>query len=204
MEPILSHICYTTVMQVTPIKTHVITEKDANLLKIIDQYIPDLKEKSVVAITSNIVSICEGRIVEGDKEKRDELVPEESQWYIPRELNAYGFCYTITRNTLMASAGIDQSNADNKLTLWPEDPQKTVNVVREFLCKKFNLKYIGVIITDSRLLPFRWGVVGICIAHSGFKALKDYRGTPDLFGRPFNMEQASMSECLATATVLVM
>lgn len=191
-------------MIVTPIKTHVITEKDNSLIAIIDQYITDLKEGSVVAITSNIVSICEGRIVEGDKETRDALIPEEAQWYIPRELNKYSFCFTITHNTLMASAGIDQSNANNKLTLWPSDPQKTVNEVREFLCKKFRLKHVGVIITDSRLQPFRWGVVGISLAHSGFKALKDYRGTEDLFGRPFLMEQASIAECLATTTVLVM
>lgn len=191
-------------MIVTPIKTHILTEKDNSLIAVIDKYITSLPDRSVVAISSNIVSICEGRIVEGDKETRDALIPEEAQWYIPRELNKYSFCYTITRNTLIASAGIDQSNADNKLTLWPNDPQKTVNKVREFLCKKFKLKYVGVIITDSRLQPFRWGVTGICLAHSGFRALNDYRGKLDLFGRPFIMEQASVVECLATTTVLVM
>ena len=63
---------------------------------------------------------------------------------------------------------------------------------------------MGVIITDSRLVPLRRGVVGIAIGFFGFKPLKDYRGKKDLFGREFKMETSNMPDSLATAAVLEM
>jgi F420-0:gamma-glutamyl ligase len=61
-----------------------------------------------------------------------------------------------------------------------------------------------VIITDSTTAPLRVGVVGIALAHSGFLALHDYIGTPDLFGRPLRMTKANVAEALAAAAVVVM
>lgn len=191
-------------MIVTAVKTHVITEKDTSITDVVGRYITALPERSVVAVTSKIVSICEGRIVEGDEHTRDDLIPHESEWYIPREYNSYGFCYTITNGNLIASAGIDQSNGNGKLVLWPKDAQKTANVIREFLCKKFNRSFIGVVITDSHTQPLKWGVVGMAIAHSGFRALNDYVGTPDLFGRLFKVEKLSVRESLAVTAVALM
>jgi F420-0:gamma-glutamyl ligase len=59
-------------------------------------------------------------------------------------------------------------------------------------------------LTDSRPLPLRWGVTGFAVAHSGFRALRDYRGQPDLFGRPLRMTQANLADALAAAAVLAM
>ena len=191
-------------MIVTAVKTHVITEKDTSITDVVGRYITNLSEMSIVAVTSKIVSICEGRVVEGDEHIRDELVPQESEWYIPREYNSYGFCYTITNNNLIASAGIDQSNGNGKLVLWPKDLQKTTNDIREYLCRTFNRQSIGVIITDSHTQPLKWGVVGTAIAHSGFQALNDYVGKPDLFGRLFKVEKLSVRESLAVSAVAVM
>jgi len=63
---------------------------------------------------------------------------------------------------------------------------------------------MGVIITDSRLVPMRRGVVGIAIGFFGFKPLKDYRGKKDIFGREFKMETSNIPDSLATAAVLEM
>jgi F420-0:gamma-glutamyl ligase len=64
--------------------------------------------------------------------------------------------------------------------------------------------HIGVVITDSTCTPLRRGTTGICLAYSGFAAVKDYVGEPDLFGRPFRVSQANIAGGLAAAAVLAM
>lgn len=192
-------------MKVTAVKTHKITHKDTDLFKILDQYLKNLKENSVVAVTSKIVSICEGRIIKISPQiQKDELVKQEAEYYLPREYNQYDFMISINRGIMVASAGIDESNGNGYYVLWPKDPQKSVNKIRKYLKNKFNLKKIGIIITDSKLSPLRWGVTGVSIAHSGFRALNSYIGKPDIFGRKLHAEKVNVADSLATAAVTVM
>src|SRR5581483_6251149 len=109
-------------MKITAVKTHKITTKDKNLHTIFDQYLPTLKEKSILAVTSKIVSISQGRVVSLTHADKDTLIEEESQFYLPRNENKYNVSLTITQNTLVASAGIDESNSDGNYILWPQDP----------------------------------------------------------------------------------
>lgn len=190
-------------MKIASIKTHKITKKDKDIFKILDNYIKDLKENSVVAVTSKVVAICEGRVVRlGDADK-DTLIRQEAQYYLPKD-NRFHIRFTIKNDTLIASAGVDESNGNGYYVLWPANPQKSANEIREYLKRKFSLKYIGVIITDSKTTPMRWGVTGIAIAHSGFLAVKNYIGKEDVFGRKFQYEKLSVRDCLASAAVLAM
>jgi putative folate metabolism gamma-glutamate ligase len=192
-------------MIVIPIKTHTITSKDTSLEKVLYSYIKNVEENSILVVTSKIVSICEGNSIEKkDGLTRDDLVPSESEWYIPRTENKWNFCLSIKKNTLIASAGIDESNADNKYILWPKNPQKSANQIREYLKKRFHIHNAGVIITDSHTTPLRRGVTGIGIAHSGFKALKNYIGTPDLFGRDFKVTNQNIMDGLSASASVVM
>ena len=192
-------------MNITPIKTHQITQKDSDIISVVDQYILDLSENSILVITSKIVAIAQDRIVPMDeKTDKDVLIANESQWYLPRSENKYNVSMTITRNTLVASAGIDESNGDGYYILWPEDPQKVANTIREYLKNKFSLKHIGVLITDSRTTPMRWGVTALSIAFSGFMPLKDYIGKPDIFGRDMVHTKMSIVDNLSCAAALVM
>ncbi len=163
-----------------------------------------IRENSVVVVTSKIIAICEGRVAEDTEENRDRLVEEEAEYYLPRHSNKYDFCISIKHNTFTATAGIDRSNGNGKLVLWPKDPQESVNKIREYLCKRFGLKNIGVITTDSKTSPLRWGVTGVALSHSGFKALKDYINTPDVFGRKLQFEKLNIADSLASAAVAVM
>lgn len=190
-------------MLVKAYKTKKVLEGD-NLFEILESSLPKLEENSVVAVTSKIIAICEGRVAVDTEEERDKLVEEEAEYYLPRHSNKYDFCISIKHNTFTATAGIDRSNGNGKLVLWPEDPQKAVNDIREFLRRKYNLKNIGVITTDSKTSPLRWGVTGVAIAHTGFNALKSYIGKPDVFGRPLHFEKLNIADSLATATVAVM
>lgn len=191
-------------MQVKAIKTHKITEKDTDILKIIDKYIPRLAEKSIVVVTSKIVAICEGRVAQDTEGMRDALVEKEAAYYLPRHSHKYDFCISIKNNTFVATAGIDRSNANGKLVLWPKDPQKSANTIREHLIKKHKVKDVGVVITDSKTTPLRWGVTGTTLAASGFAVLKSYVGIPDVFGRPLHFEKLNIAEGLAASAVLTM
>lgn len=185
-------------------KTKKVTAGD-NLFTILDETLPKLTENSVVAVTSKIVGICEGRLVKAESpEQKFKLAEDEAEYYLPPEENQYGIMLSINHNLLVASAGIDASNSDGYFSLWPKDPQKSVNDIREYLVKKHNLKHLGVILTDSKLSPLRWGVTGYAITHSGFKALYSYIGKEDLFGRVMHAEQTNVIDSLSSASVLVM
>lgn len=191
-------------MKVTPIKTHKITPKD-DLFAVLDNYIIQLPERSVVAVASKIVAITEGRVVKKISEgQKDDLAKQEADSYLPRVYNQYGFMITIKRNIIVASAGIDESNGNGYFVLWPNDPQESANKIREYLVKKFKLQYVGVIITDSKLSPLRWGVTGVAVSHSGFAALNSYIGKPDIFGRKLRAEKVNIADSLATAAVIEM
>lgn len=164
-----------------------------------------LKERSIVAVTSKVVSIWQGRCVKIEPGvDKDELIKKEADFYLPANLNTYGFHISIKNNTLIASAGIDESNANGYYILWPEDPQKSANEIRSFLKKEFGLSRIGVVITDSHVQPLRWGTVGTSIAHSGFDALNSYIGKPDIFGRKLKVTNAAVAEGIAASAVLAM
>lgn len=191
-------------MQVQAIKTRKFLPPKDNLWELLST-IKSLKENCVVAVTSKVVSIGEGRCIPIGSIDKDNLIARESDKYLPRQLfpNEWTM-YAIKNNILAAAAGIDESNAKGFYILWPEDPELSVKKIWEFLRKKFDVKNLGVIITDSRVIPLRRGVVGLAISYFGFKPLKDYRGTKDLFGKEFIMETSDIPDSLATAAVLEM
>ncbi len=53
-------------------------------------------------------------------------------------------------------------------------------------------------------MPLRAGVVDIALGDAGFKGLRDYRGTKDVFGRKLKFTQTDIADSLATAAVLTM
>lgn len=190
-------------MNVTPIATKPITESDKSLIAILDQYILDFSDGSILAITSKIVSLTEGRVVKAGSDLQ-QLIEQESDAYLHPEQNPYGIALTIKESMLIPNAGIDHSNGNGHWVLWPRNAQETANNIRAYLKKRFSLKKCGVIITDSKTSPLRWGVTGVAVAHSGFAALRDYRGKKDVFRQPLLVTQANIADGLAAAAVLVM
>lgn len=191
-------------MEISTIKTHKITTDDKDILEILDKYLKDLNENSILCVTSKIVAITEGRIKLVKESNKDELVKNESEYFLPKEENKYGFHLTITQNLLIPAAGIDESNGNGYFILWPENPQESANNVREYLVKRFGIKNVGVIITDSKTTPLRNGTTGVGISHSGFNALNDYIGKPDIFDRNLKFTKSNIMDGLAAAAVVVM
>jgi len=191
-------------VRIEAIKTHKITTEDRNIFKILDQYVHQVKDKSVLAITSKIISICEGRLVKIGAVSKVNLIEQEADYYIPPEESKYNITLTIKRNLLAPTAGIDESNGNGYYILWPKNPQETANRIRRYLVNRYHLKQAGVIITDSKTTPLRYGVTGMALVHSGFRALNNYIGNPDIFGRKLEVTKVNIMDGLAAAAVLIM
>ena len=193
-------LLFTQNMNIKTIHTKVFEENE-DLFAFVTRYIKKVPERSVIVITSKIVALSEGRtrIVKTEKEK-DALIKEESEFAIKTPI----VWLTIKDGALIANAGVDESNADGKIILLPKDSYKAADVMRKKLMKHYGVKELGVLITDSRLLPLRAGVVGVALGYAGFRGIRDYRGTPDIFGRKLKMTQTDVADSLATAAVLPM
>jgi F420-0:gamma-glutamyl ligase len=63
---------------------------------------------------------------------------------------------------------------------------------------------LGIILTDSHCTPLRRGTTGISIGFYGFQALLDYRGRPNIFGRPLVVTLANRADAMAAAAVGLM
>ncbi|MDP2630029.1 MAG: coenzyme F420-0:L-glutamate ligase [Candidatus Uhrbacteria bacterium] len=187
-------------MIITPIKTRIFLENE-NLEDFLFEYIPAVQENSIVVITSKIVALSEGRTNDDDSEEaKERLTKQESEWALQTKY----VWLTLKDGMLVASAGIDRSNANGKLILLPMDSFQTAAHMRSLIQKKFNVKNVGVLITDSRLLPLRAGALAYAIGYAGFKGVRDNRGTPDIFGRELLYSQTDVADGLASAAVICM
>jgi F420-0:gamma-glutamyl ligase len=171
-------------LNVTPVRTEPITSRDCDLVAVLDRHLPTLAERTILAVTSKIVAICEGRVVSVGDVVKSVLIEQEAELFLPPTESKYGITLTIRHNLLVPTAGIDESNGDGHYVLWPRDPQHSANEIRRHLAEQFALYEVGVLITDSTARPLRIGVTDVALAHSGFAALNDYAGRPDIFGKP--------------------
>lgn len=187
-------------MIVNPIKTRIFQENE-NLVSFIRKHIKKIPERSVLVVTSKIVALSEGRtaIVESE-ETKVKLIKEESVSAIKTKY----VWLTVKDGMLMASAGIDESNAKGKLILLPKNSFTAAEKLWKELKKTYKIKQLGILITDSHTAPLRAGVTGVALGYAGFKGLKDYRNTNDIFGRKFHFSQTNIADGLAAAAVLTM
>lgn len=191
-------------MIVKALKTHKITSQDKDIFQILDKYLDKLEENSVIAVTSKIVSITEGSTAEFGHISKEDLVKQEAEYYLPKTSNKYDVSFTIKNNVIVASSGIDETNGNGFYILWPKNPFESANKIRKFLKEKNKLQNLGVIITDSKTTPLRWGVTGFALSYSGISPVKNYIGKIDLFGRKFEYTKTSIIDGLAASAVLTM
>jgi dihydrofolate synthase / folylpolyglutamate synthase len=188
-----------------PVKTRPLVPPQDNLWDALLPALPPLRNGDVVAITSKIVAIHQGRSVPVTKVgDREELVASEAEAWIPKASSRYGITLAIKGGTLVASAGIDASNARDHYVLWPERPNETAGEIGRHLRRVCGVQALGVVLTDSHCIPLRRGTVGISIGFYGFEPLHDYRGEPDIFGRPLSVTLANRPDAMAAAAVGLM
>lgn len=188
-------------MIVRAVKTNIFLEGES-LAPFILKYIPKLKEGSVLVVTSKIVALSERRTATPkNKKEKEGIIRAESKWAV----ESYpGWWLTIKDGTFVINSGVDDSNADGKIVLLPKDSYRAAEKIRTALQKIYRIKKLGVLITDSRVSPLRKGVFGMALGYAGFRGLRDYRGSPDIFGRTLKVTQVSVADSLAAAAALVM
>lgn len=106
---------------------------------------------------------------------------------------------------ICANAGVDHSNVgrEDTVLLLPEAPERSAAEIRKTLEGATGAE-IGVLIIDSHGRAWRMGTEGVAIGVSGFPALLDLRGKPDLFDRTLEVTQVGLADELAAAASLVM
>jgi len=184
-------------MKIYPVKTSIFKERQ-NLPAFIFKHLPEVKDGSIIAVSSKVAALWEGRTA--PISKKDLLIKKEADYYLKTAL-----CYfTIKDGMVMTNAGVDESNIKNKIVLLPKDSYKTAAKLRTSLLKKYKIKNLGIILTDSMILPLRAGVIAAAVGYSGFRGVKDCRGQKDLSGKKLKMTLVDIADTLASAAALMM
>lgn len=189
-------------MKILPIKTRIFKARES-LADFIIKEIPELKNQSILVITSKIVALSQGRIVEnysGNKKEKESWIKKESKKTIKNKWTILA----LRNGVWCSSAGIDESNAKGKLILLPIDPFSEAEKIRKILLKHYKIKKLGIIISDSRNFPLRLGAMGIALGYAGFLGLKNYVGKKDIFGRKFQFERVNVADSLASSAMVDM
>ena len=187
-------------MNITPVHTAVFKERE-DLPAFIVRHLPSVPEKTVVTVSSKLVCLWKGLSVPYEsRAQKEALILRESSSALKTPLA----WLTLKEGMIMTNAGIDESNADGRLLLLPRDSYACVRELRASLRQKWGVHHLGLIITDSMILPLRAGVIGAAGAYSGFKGVKDLRGKPDIFGKKLDVTLVDVADSLAAACALTM
>jgi len=208
-------------MELYAIKTETVKVGD-NLVEVILESAKkqnlQLQDNDILVLTSKILAYAQGRMarltdvkISADAHELAEkysLQPELAELILREADEIYGgvkrAVLTLKDGILTANAGIDNKNAPNGyVALWPKDPQKWAEQIRMEIRQKTG-KRVAVLIIDSGLTPLRKGTVGLALAVSGFKPIKDYRKNKDIYGKPIIITQNAVADDLACAAHLLM
>ncbi|MEP7199593.1 MAG: coenzyme F420-0:L-glutamate ligase, partial [Chloroflexota bacterium] len=190
-------------MIVAAIKT-VRIENEQPLLPVLLGALPrPLRERDILCITSKVVALEQGRCIKLSDVQVTEAARQLPQLPYSKDFKTHPglaqlildesekifqakFVYVTLRDAIfMANAGIDLSNVpEGYAVLWPKQPWRWAREFRDALCAQFGMSELGVVLTDSHVVPFRKGVVGIAIAWSGFEGVESQVGKPDLYDKP--------------------
>jgi coenzyme F420-0:L-glutamate ligase / coenzyme F420-1:gamma-L-glutamate ligase len=177
-----------------------------------------IEDSDILVISSKYLSISEGRIKKLTRIKPSSQAIQASKQYhidpkimelILRESDEifgglYGFVLTSVHKVLAPNAGIDKSNVPKgSVVLYPKYPYHSIETIRQ----KFMIdsrKRVGVVLSDSRILPMRKGTVGIALACCGFEPVIDLKGSCDLFGNILKYTSQNLADCLASIGTMIM
>lgn len=191
-----------TFVQFIPIKTRILKPPNDDLFEVLAESLTELNDGDVVLVTSKIVSIGEGRCEKVNEVDIDKINDEDASLIIPRPY--WKSSLTVVNNSFAGGAGTDKSNGDNYLVRLPKDPFASAQAIWQFLIQQFKLKNLGVIITDSRSKPLRFGATGVAIGWWGISPLVHHKGKADLFGRKIRFERSNLVDGLAAGAVVLM
>jgi len=198
-------------------------DRESSRFDIYEKIIKNREEISIqnfdiLVISSKYLSIGEGRIKKlSDVKPSQDAIMMAQKYHIDSKImeliiresdeifgGLYGFVLTSVHKILAPNAGIDKSNVPkDHVVLYPKNPYESLETLR----KKFLVnsgKRIGIVLSDSRILPMRKGTTGVALACSGFEPVIDLRGTKDLFGNVLKYTSQNIADCLASIGTMLM
>jgi coenzyme F420-0:L-glutamate ligase/coenzyme F420-1:gamma-L-glutamate ligase len=189
------------------------------ILQALDRAGLTLLPNDVLVVTQKVVSKAEGCEVGLDTIEPSAAARAWSQTYRrdPRLLELAlreavrivkmdrGVLITETRHGLIcANSGVDVSNVRPGLALTlPSDPDASAARLRAALEVATGVAP-GIVIADTFGRPWREGLVNVAIGLAGVRALDDYRGQSDVFGRTLQVSVLASADEMASAAELVM
>ena len=188
-------------MQFIPVRTSILQPPQDDLFQALDRHLSDVRERDVVLGSSKVVAIHEGRCVRRSEVGKEELVLREADYLIRAPYRETPL--TIKHHTFLGAAGIDESNGNGYYVLLPEDVFASAERMHTYLKKRFGLREVGVVITDSRSQPLRFGATGVALAFWGIVPLTDHVGKRDIFGREIQFERSNIVDGLAAGACVV-
>jgi coenzyme F420-0:L-glutamate ligase/coenzyme F420-1:gamma-L-glutamate ligase len=193
-----------------------------NLYQIIREAVEEqgagILDGDILAVSSKFIAMAEGRVVDLELVKASaEAVKLSAAAHIPSSLAELilreadriystlpGFVLTIKHGMVVPNAGIDRSNVERgSAILYPRDPVATAERLRLQILVDLG-KRVGVVVTDSRLMPTRVGTTGIAVAAAGFEAVSDERGKTDLFGNIMRVTRRALADDISAGANLLM
>ena len=201
-----------------PIKTR--REGDPfNLGELVDGLVgSELRDGDILVISSKFIAVSEGRVVDlgtvvpsdyaASMSKKLSISPELCELVIRESDDVVGgvsgFMLTLKEGLLTPNAGIDKSNIEHgKVVLYPRNPLESATALVEEIMFRRGVE-IGVVVSDSRLMPTRKGTVGVALAAAGMEAIVDLRGKPDLFGNVLKVTSQAVADDLCSGAQIVM
>jgi len=111
----------------------------------------------------------------------------------------------LKNGSICVNAGIDHSNVEgsDNILLLPEDADESARKIKDSLFELTGKK-VSVIITDTNGRAFRIGQTGAAVGIAGIIAMRDWRGTRDLFGRVLEVKNEGVVDELAGFANLLM
>jgi coenzyme F420-0:L-glutamate ligase / coenzyme F420-1:gamma-L-glutamate ligase len=176
-----------------------------DLVSLIAQAKPDLRDGDVLVVTQKVVSKAEAQLVPidpGDPDSKAKIVEGESVRVLRRRGD---LVVSETRHGFVcANAGVDLSNVSHGwAALLPEDPDRSARRLRDGLRHRLDVD-LAVIISDTFGRPWRRGLTDVAIGCAGIRAIVDLRGTADANGYELQATEVCVVDELAGAAELIM
>jgi len=177
-----------------------------------------LRDGDILVVSSKFIAVSEGRVVDlstvvssedaASQSRRLGISPELCELVI-RESDEIiggvsGFMLALKDGLLSPNAGIDKSNVERgSVVLYPRRPLESAITLMEEIRFRRGME-IGVVVSDSRLMPTRKGTVGVALAAAGMEAIVDLRGRADLFGNVLKVTSQAIADDLCSGAQVVM
>ncbi len=204
-------------VEAIPVKGLPVVKKGDDIARMIAERV-ELMDGDVVVICSTVVSKAEGRV-----KKLEDYIPSQKALEIAKKVDKppefiqavieesdeilfdYPFLLVKAKfGNICVNAGVDASNVEEgKIILPPVNPDESARRIRERF-RELTGRDVGVIITDTNGRCFRKGVVGFAIGISGVKAMKDWIGQKDLYGRELEVTVECVADEIAAFANLLM